>query len=169
MTNLVTATGSATNEFVITFDGLDIPGFLTILSWILTILSWISILVIVISAIVISCKWIIKRTEDRNPTSFAVAILIQMLCFLLVNTVDGVMDMCANVALMLPDREMWYLCLTFVIGPLLWNILACVFSLTLVSLVARKLPVLPASMIFPLVVVLLDVAVLLIWTTHILI
>lgn len=131
------------------------------------ILSYAFALGILIGAMAISLRWFIKGTKARDPTPFAVATLVQLLFFILFNTLCGIQYQIFGNGSGAPDEGMWYLMLAQTIGLLIGNILLCVFSLALVSLAARRLPVLPVGTILPLGVVLLDVAVYLTWTTHV--
>lgn len=159
MTNSVSEAGYATVQFqAVVFDGGLPLSFL---------LSWASALGLLIGAIAISLRWIIKGAQDRDPTPFACVVFVQLLFFLLFNTVCGMQYMTCVFATGAPDDGMWYLSLAQSIGPLVGNILLCVFSLALVSLAARRLPVLQVGTIFTIGVVLLDVAVFLMWTTHV--
>jgi hypothetical protein len=115
MTNAVSEAGNATVQFqAVVFEGGLPLSFL---------LSWASALGILIGAIAISLRWIIKGTQDRDPTPFACVVLVQLLFFLLFNTVCGMQYMTSVFEMGAPDDGMWYLSLAQSIGPLVGNIL----------------------------------------------
>jgi hypothetical protein len=156
MDTCLVETGNKAVHTIVFDDGL--PLFIS--------LSYLFALAILIGAIAISIRWLIKRTQNRDPTPFAVAVLVQLLFFILFNTLLGMQYWVCALTVGAPDEGAWYLMLAQTISPLLGNMLLCLFSLALVSLTARRLPRLQASTILLLGVVLLDVAVYLTWTTH---
>jgi len=133
------------------------------------LLVWLSTLFILVGSFVVALRWIIRRQKTRNPTSFAAAVLVQILFFLLFDTVKTIHSATFTVGIDLGvvDPGFWCLAMANAFQFLLYNVLVCLFSLAVVCLAARRLPRLPIHTLLPILVVLLDIAILLMWTTHV--
>lgn len=158
MTNVPLETGKTEYWTVITGDGFPFS----------FVISWGIAVAVLVGAVALSLWWFIKKTPNRDPTLFAGYVIVQMLLFLLLNTVAGIQWMTGSVACGSPDPELWYLSIAQVVGSLLGNITLCMFALATVMIASRRLPRITGATVFPIAVVLLDVTSLLMWTTHVL-